>query len=129
MAKAGDKKRLETNTKKLQLLRAVIAAAVVQACRRCRMALLDDDQKSACLSYMLIPAMPRARTAKSTAPTRLQILHVVIRLVLRRSSAGNWTMMGFLLTMLIELVCYRALAQIAGAIATQLRMAGFRVMI
>lgn len=43
-----------------------------------------------------------------------QILHVAVRLVLFRSSVGKWSIMGFLVTALIELVCYRALAQIAG---------------
>lgn len=35
MAKAGDKRRLEANTKKLRLLRMVILAAVVSAASHC----------------------------------------------------------------------------------------------
>lgn len=69
MAKAGDKRRLEANTKKLRLLRTVILAAVA--------------------------------------------FHVAVRLLLFRASVTKWTLFGFVVSALIELVCYRALSQMA----------------
>ena len=70
MAKAGDKRRLEANQRKLVLLRAGILAAIA--------------------------------------------VHVVVRLILYRSSVSKRTIFGFLATGLIEAFCYRALAQLAG---------------
>jgi hypothetical protein len=45
----------------------------------------------------------------------LQAFHVAVRLLLFRASVTKWTLFGFAFSALTELVCYRALAQIAGA--------------
>mmetsp|Transcript_3198 Transcript_3198/g.9262 ORF Transcript_3198/g.9262 Transcript_3198/m.9262 type:complete len:170 (+) Transcript_3198:246-755(+) len=69
MAKAGDKRRLEEQSKRLRLLRlAIIAVAMV---------------------------------------------HLLMRLGLRRGSAAKRHWVAFLVTAIVELVCYRTLAAMA----------------
>ena len=44
----------------------------------------------------------------------VQAFHIALRLLLFRASVTKWTLFGFVLSALVQLVCYRALAQIAG---------------
>jgi hypothetical protein len=68
--------------------------------------------------YICIPELKQyQRSVEHCEPTDIlpvQAFHIALRLLLFRASVTKWTLFGFALSALVELVCYTALAQIAG---------------
>ena len=100
MAKAGAKKRVEDNRKRLNLLLQAIIFANVCHHQIYHICVLAP-------SILILKQIP-------SHGLRLQVVHVVFRMFMFRAGISWAHWMGFVLTSSIYLVCYRGLAQAAG---------------
>ena len=109
MAKGGDKRRLEQNAAHLRKLRLLIAAANVReaACRRAsRLPVGRPAQQLPEPTSGFGGGPPRSLPCLCSA----QVAFAVVRLVLKRSSAGKLLYVAFASTAAVTAVCYRSIS-------------------